>query len=265
MRTNTEEIQIEETIRLIKADLRRIEDNQYGTITSDVRRTLQQIEETLETRRLDRRTIGITIDKLSELKQEIKSECNQKGDAKVESITQCLKDYKRGEASTREEEQKLQGTTLGKIQEERADKHNNISMEYIESAIAEKLSNVRSALARAGVSDRIIDDINMENKYIMRGLVAKIGETVNMSERRIDETLEMGVNDIFKKAIKQKDMQENKLDASGIFEKAEPKSWELTEEEESKFKEGEKKALEKMASMPEKAPEKEALDSRDIF
>ena len=36
MRTNKEEIQIEETIRLIKADLRRIEDNQYGTINTDV-------------------------------------------------------------------------------------------------------------------------------------------------------------------------------------------------------------------------------------
>lgn len=265
MRTNKEEIQIEETIRLIKADLQRIENNQYGTINTDVKRAITQIEEALEAKRLDRRTIGITIDKLGELKQEIKSECGQKGDTKVEGIIQCLKDYKKGEASTREEEEKLQGTTLGKIQAEREDKHNNISMEYIESAIAEKLSNVRLALARAGVSERVIDDINMENKYIMRGLVARIGETVNISERRIDETLEMGVNDIFKKAIKQKDMQENKLDASGIFEEAEPKSWKLTKEEESKFKEGEKKALEKMANMPEKAPERDSLDSRDIF
>ena len=43
------------------------------------------------------------------------------------------------------------------------------------------------------------------------------------------------------------------------------KNWELNAEEKSKFREGEQKVLDNIGKMPEKAPERDALDSRDIF
>ncbi len=56
------EKRLEETIGLIKKDVQRIEENLYGAITSDVRRTLQQIEESLESKSIDRRTIANVMD-----------------------------------------------------------------------------------------------------------------------------------------------------------------------------------------------------------
>ena len=61
------EKRLEETIGLIKKDVQRIEENLYGAITSDVRRTLQQIEESLESKSIDRRTIANVMDRLEGL------------------------------------------------------------------------------------------------------------------------------------------------------------------------------------------------------
>ena len=61
------------------------------------------------------------------------------------------------------------------------------------------------------------------------------------------------------------ELQEEQLDAKGIFDTEDLKNWELNAEEKSKFREGEQKVLDNIGKMPEKAPERDALDSRDIF
>ncbi len=120
----------------------------------------------------------------------------------------------------------------------------------------------------------------------MRKLLTRIEENVNTSNRGIDESIDMGLNDLFRQAMKQKpehakkmeakgifgfkkkqveELQEEQLDAKGIFDTEDLKNWELNAEEKSKFREGEQKVLDNIGKMPEKAPERDALDSRDIF
>ena len=93
---------LEETIMLIKKDVQRIEENQYGAITSDVRRTLQQIEENLGSKKIDRRTIANVMDRLDGLKYEIRTECQRKNERKYGDIDKNLKDYKREDTPDKE-------------------------------------------------------------------------------------------------------------------------------------------------------------------
>ena len=276
---------LEETIG-IKKDVQRIEENQYGAITSDVRRTLQQIEESLESKSIDRRTIANVMDRLDGLKYEIRTECQSKNERKYGDIDKTLKDYKREDTPDKEEEGALQRRTKAKMEESTKSLQNNVSIEYIESRMSSKLSEIRRVLARNGIDENLIDDINLENKSFMRKLLTRIEENVNTSNRSIDESIDMGLNDLFRQAMKQKpeqakkmeskgifgfkknqteEIQEEQLDAKGIFDTEDLKPWELNAEEKSKFREGEQKVLDNIGKMPEKAPERDALDSRDIF
>ena len=142
---------------------------------------------------------------------------------------------------------------------------NNVSIEYIESRMSSKLSEIRRVLARNGIDENLIDDINLENKSFMRKLLTRIEENVNTSNRGIDESIDMGLNDLFRQAMKQKPEHAKKMEAKGIFDTEDLKNWELNAEEKSKFREGEQKVLDNIGKMPEKAPERDALDSRDIF
>lgn len=276
------EKRLEETIGLIKKDVQRIEENLYGAITSDVRRTLQQIEESLESKSIDRRTIANVMDRLDGLKYEIRTECQRKNERKYGDIDKTLKDYKREDIPDKEEEGVLQRRTKAKMEESTKSLQNNVSIEYIESRMSSKLSEIRRVLARNGIDENLIDDINLENKSFMRKLLTRIEENVNTSNRGIDESIDMGLNDIFRQAMKQKPEQakkmeakgifgfkkkqvEEQLDAKGIFDTEDLKNWELNAEEKSKFREGEQKVLDNIGKMPEKAPERDALDSRDIF
>ena len=120
----------------------------------------------------------------------------------------------------------------------------------------------------------------------MRKLLTRIEENVNTSNRGIDESIDMGLNDLFRQAMKQKPeqakkmeskgifgfkknqtekIQEEQLDAKGIFDTEDLKPWELNAEEKSKFREGEQKVLDNIDKAPENDPERDALDSRDIF
>lgn len=277
---------LEETIMLIKKDVQRIEENQYGAIMSDVRRTLQQIEERLESKRVDRRTIAGIMDRLDELKYEIRTECQRKNERKYEDIDKTLKDYKRDDTPDKEEEGVLQRRTKAKMEESTKSLQNNVSIEYIESRMSSKLSEIRRVLARNGIDENLIDDINLENRSCMRRLLIRIEENVNTSNRSIDESINMGLEDLFRKAMKQKpehakkmeakgifgfkkkqaeELQEEQLDAKGIFDTEDIKPWDLNEDEEGKFRDGEQKLLDNIGKMPEKAPERDALDSRDIF
>ena len=280
------EKRLEETIGLIKKDVQRIEENLYGAITSDVRRTLQQIEERLESKRVDRRTIAGIMDRLDELKYEIRTECQRKNERKYEDIDKTLKDYKRDDTPDKEEEGILQRRTKAKMEESTKSLQNNVSIEYIESRMSSKLSEIRRVLARNGIDENLIDDINLENRSCMRRLLIRIEENVNTSNRSIDESINMGLEDLFRKAMKQKpehakkmeakgifgfkkkqveELQEEQLDAKGIFDTEDIKPWDLNEDEEGKFRDGEQKLLDNIGKMPEKAPERDALDSRDIF
>lgn len=277
---------LEETIGLIKKDVQRIEENLYGAITSDVRRTLQQIEERLESKRVDRRTIAGIMDRLDELKYEIRTECQRKNERKYEDIDKTLKDYKRDDTPDKEEEGILQRRTRAKMEESTKSSQSNVSIEYIESRMNDKLNEIKSVLARKGFSNSLIDDITLENRSCMRRLLIRIEKNVNTSNRSIDESINMGLEDLFRKAMKQKPehakkmeakgifgfkknqtekIQEEQLDAKGIFDTEDLKNWELNAEEKSKFREGEQKVLDNIGKMPEKAPERDALDSRDIF
>ncbi len=277
---------LEETIMLIKKDVQRIEENQYGAITSDVRRTLQQIEENLESKRIDRRTITNVMDRLDGLKYEIRTECQRKNERKYGDVDKTLKDYKREDTPDKEEEGVLQRRTKAKMEESTKSLQNNVSIEYIESRMSSKLSEIRRVLARNGIDENLIDDINLENKSFMRKLLTRIEENVNTSNRGIDESIDMGLKDLFRQAMKQKPeqakkmeskgifgfkknqtekIQEEQLDAKGIFDTEDLKPWELNVEEKSKFREGEQKVLDNIDKAPENDPERDALDSRDIF
>ena len=268
---------LEETIMLIKKDVQRIEENQYGAITSDVRRTLQQIEENLESKRIDRRTITNVMDRLDGLKYEIRTECQRKNERKYGDVDKTLKDYKREDTPDKEEEGVLQRRTKAKMEESTKSLQNNVSIEYIESRMSSKLSEI---------DENLIDDINLENKSFMRKLLTRIEENVNTSNRGIDESIDMGLKDLFRQAMKQKPeqakkmeskgifgfkknqtekIQEEQLDAKGIFDTEDLKPWELNVEEKSKFREGEQKVLDNIDKAPENDPERDALDSRDIF
>lgn len=280
------EKRLEETIGLIKKDVQRIEENLYGAITSDVRRTLQQIEESLESKSIDRRTIANVMDRLDGLKYEIRTECQRKNERKYGDIDKTLKDYKREDISDKEEEGVLQRRTKAKMEESTKSSQSNVSIEYIESRMNDKLNEIKSVLARKGFSNSLIDDITLENRSCMRRLLIRIEENVNTSNRSIDESINMGLEDLFRKAMKQKpehakkmeakgifgfkkkqveELQEEQLDAKGIFDTEDLKNWELNAEEKSKFREGEQKVLDNIGKMTEKAPERDALDSRDIF
>ncbi len=280
------EKRLEETIGLIKKDVQRIEENLYGAITSDVRRTLQQIEESLESKSIDRRTIANVMDRLDGLKYEIRTECQRKNERKYGDIDKTLKDYKREDIPDKEEEGVLQRRTKAKMEESTKSSQSNVSIEYIESRMNDKLNEIKSVLARKGFSNSLIDDITLENRSCMRRLLIRIEENVNTSNRSIDESINMGLEDLFRKAMKQKpehakkmeakgifgfkkkqveELQEEQLDAKGIFDTEDLKNWELNAEEKSKFREGEQKVLDNIGKMPEKAPERDALDSRDIF
>lgn len=185
------EKRLEETIGLIKKDVQRIEENLYGAITSDVRRTLQQIEERLESKRVDRRTIAGIMDRLDELKYEIRTECQRKNERKYEDIDKTLKDYKRDDTPDKEEEGILQRRTKAKMEESTKSLQNNVSIEYIESRMSSKLSEIRRVLARNGIDENLIDDINLENRSCMRRLLIRIEENVNTSNRSIDESINM--------------------------------------------------------------------------
>ena len=259
------EKRLEETIGLIKKDVQRIEENLYGAITSDVRRTLQQIEESLESKSIDRRTIAGIMDRLDGLKYEIRTECQRKNERKYGDIDKTLKDYKREDIPDKEEEGVLQRRTKAKMEESTKSLQNNVSIEYIESRMSSKLSEIRRVLARNGIDENLIDDINLENKSFMRKLLTRIEENVNTSNRGIDESIDMGLNDLFRQAMKQKPEHAKKMEAKGIFDTEDLKNWELNAEEKSKFREGEQKVLDNIGKMPEKAPERDALDSRDIF
>lgn len=277
---------LEETIMLIKKDVQRIEENQYGAIMSDVRRTLQQIEERLESKRVDRRTIAGIMDRLDELKYEIRTECQRKNERKYEDIDKTLKDYKRDDTPDKEEEGILQRRTRAKMEESTKSSQSNVSIEYIESRMNDKLNEIKSVLARKGFSNSLIDDITLENRSCMRRLLIRIEENVNTSNRSIDESINMGLEDLFRKAMKQKpehakkmeakgifgfkkkqveELQEEQLDAKGIFDTEDIKPWDLNEDEEGKFRDGEQKLLDNIDKLLEKDPEKDALDSRDIF
>lgn len=277
---------LEETIGLIKKDVQRIEENLYGAITSDVRRTLQQIEERLESKRVDRRTIAGIMDRLDELKYEIRTECQRKNERKYEDIDKTLKDYKRDDTPDKEEEGILQRRTRAKMEESTKSSQSNVSIEYIESRMNDKLNEIKSVLARKGFSNSLIDDITLENRSCMRRLLIRIEENVNTSNRSIDESINMGLEDLFRKAMKQKPehakkmeskgifgfnknqtekIQEEQLDAKGIFDTKDLKPWDLNVEEKSKFREGEQKVLDNIDKAPENDPERDALDSRDIF
>ena len=205
---------------------------------------------------------------------------------KYGDIDKTLKDYKREDIPDKEEEGVLQRRTKAKMEESTKSLQNNVSIEYIESRMSSKLSKIRRVLARNGIDENLIDDINLENKSFMRKLLTRIEENVNTSNRGIDESIDMGLNDIFRQAMKQKpeqakkmeakgifgfkkkqveELQEEQLDAKGIFDTEDLKNWELNAEEKSKFREGEQKVLDNIGKMPEKAPERDALDSRDIF
>lgn len=277
---------LEETIMLIKKDVQRIEENQYGAIMSDVRRTLQQIEERLESKRVDRRTIAGIMDRLDELKYEIRTECQRKNERKYEDIDKTLKDYKRDDTPDKEEEGILQRRTRAKMEESTKSSQSNVSIEYIESRMNDKLNEIKSVLARKGFSNSLIDDITLENRSCMRRLLIRIEENVNTSNRSIDESINMGLEDLFRKAMKQKpehakkmeakgifgfkkkqveELQEEQLDAKGVFDTEDIKPWDLNEDEEGKFRDGEQKLLDNIDKLLEKDPEKDALDSRDIF
>ena len=198
------EKRLEETIGLIKKDVQRIEENLYGAITSDVRRTLQQIEESLESKSIDRRTIANVMDRLEGLKYEIRTECQRKNERKYGDIDKTLKDYKREDIPDKEEEGVLQRRTKAKMEESTKSSQSNVSIEYIESRMNDKLKEIKSVLARKGFSNSLIDDITLENKSFMRKLLTRIEENVNTSNRGIDESIDMGLNDIFRQAMKQK-------------------------------------------------------------
>lgn len=280
------EKRLEETIGLIKKDVQRIEENLYGAITSDVRRTLQQIEESLESKSIDRRTIANIMDRLDGLKYEIRTECQRKNERKYGDIDKTLKDYKREDIPDKEEEGVLQRRTKAKMEESTKSSQSNVSIEYIESRMNDKLNEIKSVLARKGFSNSLIDDITLENRSCMRRLLIRIEENVNTSNRSIDESINMGLDDLFRKAMKQKpehakkmeakgifgfkkkqaeELQEEQLDAKGIFDTEDIKPWDLNEDEEGKFRDGEQKLLDNIGKMPEKALERDALDSRDIF
>ena len=277
---------LEETIMLIKKDVQRIEENQYGAIMSDVRRTLQQIEENLESKRVDRRTIASIMDRLDELKYEIRTECQRKNERKYEDVDKTLKDYKREDTPDKEEEGILQRRTRAKMEESTKSSQSNVSIEYIESRMNDKLNEIKSVLARKGFSNSLIDDITLENRSCMRRLLIRIEENVNTSNRSIDESINMGLEDLFRKAMKQKpehakkmeakgifgfkkkqveELQEEQLDAKGVFDTEDIKPWDLNEDEKGKFRDGEQKLLDNIDKLLEKDPEKDALDSRDIF
>ena len=150
----------------------------------------------------------------------------------------------------------------------------------------DKLNEIKSVLARKGFSNSLIDDITLENRSCMRRLLIRIEENVNTSNRSIDESINMGLEDLFRKAMKQKpehakkmeakgifgfkkkqveELQEEQLDAKGIFDTEDIKPWDLNEDEEGKFRDGEQKLLDNIDKLLEKDPEKDALDSRDIF
>ena len=280
------EKRLEETIGLIKKDVQRIEENLYGAITSDVRRTLQQIEESLESKSIDRRTIANVMDRLDGLKYEIRTECQRKNERKYGDIDKTLKDYKREDIPDKEEEGVLQRKTKAKMEESTKSSQSNVSIEYIESRMNDKLKEIKSVLARKGFSNSLIDDITLENRSCMRRLLIRIEENVNTSNRSIDESINMGLEDLFRKAMKQKpehakkmeakgifgfkkkqveELQEEQLDAKGIFDTEDIKPWDLNEDEEGKFRDGEQKLLDNIDKLLEKDPEKDALDSRDIF
>ena len=280
------EKRLEETIGLIKKDVQRIEENLYGAITSDVRRTLQQIEESLESKSIDRRTIANVMDRLDGLKYEIRTECQRKNERKYGDIDKTLKDYKREDIPDKEEEGVLQRRTKAKMEESTKSSQSNVSIEYIESRMNDKLKEIKSVLARKGFSNSLIDDITLENRSCMRRLLIRIEENVNTSNRSIDESINMGLEDLFRKAMKQKpehakkmeakgifgfkkkqveELQEEQLDAKGIFDTEDIKPWDLNEDEEGKFRDGEQKLLDNIDKLLEKDPEKDALDSRDIF
>ena len=211
------EKRLEETIGLIKKDVQRIEENLYGAITSDVRRTLQQIEERLESKRVDRRTIAGIMDRLDELKYEIRTECQRKNERKYEDIDKTLKDYKRDDTPDKEEEGILQRRTRAKMEESTKSSQSNVSIEYIESRMNDKLNEIKSVLARKGFSNSLIDDITLENRSCMRRLLIRIEENVNTSNRSIDESINMGLEDLFRKAMKQKPEHAKKMESKGIF------------------------------------------------
>ncbi len=202
---------LEETIGLIKKDVQRIEENLYGAITSDVRRTLQQIEESLESKSIDRRTIANVMDRLEGLKYEIRTECQRKNERKYGDIDKTLKDYKREDIPDKEEEGVLQRRTKAKMEESTKSSQSNVSIEYIESRMNDKLKEIKSVLARKGFSNSLIDDITLENKSFMRKLLTRIEENVNTSNRGIDESIDMGLNDIFRQAMKQKPEHAKKM------------------------------------------------------
>ena len=81
-------------------------------------------------------------------------------------------------------------------------------------------------------------------------------------KQKPEQAKKMEAKGIF--GFKKKQVEEQ-LDAKGIFDTEDLKNWELNAEEKSKFREGEQKVLDNIGKMPEKAPERDALDSRDIF
>ena len=70
-------------------------------------------------------------------------------------------------------------STSAKMEESTKSLQNNVSIEYIESRMSSKLSEIRRVLARNGIDENLIDDINLENKSFMRKLLTRIEENVN--------------------------------------------------------------------------------------
>ncbi len=279
---------LEETIELIKKDIKRIQNIQNEEISYNVKKSLQQIEYSLEDKIHDRKTIDNMMEKLDELKHDIKTEYDKKNEGKYESVSRILKNYLREETSVQKDEM-FQNSMRGRTQATLDEPQNNISLEHIENIIADKLRETRNLLMRAGFSYEIVDDVYMENKHLMGRLIEKIDENVYSTNQSIDETVEMGLTDLFRNALKQdehsnelkpkekmslddllennfkqeKTEYEKELDAGDLFKNENKKSWELTDEEKIDFREGEEKVLDDLAKKPQE--ESRELDSRGLF
>jgi len=242
-------------------------------ITEYVKKVINSIGVELQKQGIDNITINSALKILKELEQEVVGDSQKKGRNLYETIYGIMRRYTSAEIESADEEAEMQKKVTNRIQDERM--QNEISIVNVEDSIRHYVSNTESFLARVGIPDRILEQIQIRDREIEHIAKNKIQETIIQSEtdlgKIIREALQEIYGEVFNQIEKKEEKSDEALDTTGIFDEypeEDKKTWELTPEEMEQFREGEAETLSnhENAERREEANEQSnQLEWRDIF
>lgn len=207
--------------------------NRDNTINNKIQKMIHRLEESLAEQGIGARQRQVIIEKvLGATSELLAKDLDTKRENIYNGMNFIMQKYCEIEPEDVEEEKRKQTKTKSMLEEQ--NEVNKPSEVIIQDKLQYALSRTINVLAKMGVLDSTLQQIELSGNNIIANTITIINTEIDGSDKKVKQILDEGLEEIYAQALKYTEGKQQESNA-----------WELSPEEEAAFRQGEQEVLEK--------------------